>query len=107
VDYRGLAEKVIKTLEDWSVDTPDMFLDYSGEVNISGGKIESAIEHVLIEEEYNLETLDYGIYDEILKCVDVRSIQNLEEDITEQFRDAEEFGRNPLAYYGMSQKDFL
>lgn len=106
VDVSEFTLKVQKRVEDVVENNPLDYLDDEGIVSLDK---ETLIDQA-IETEFEAEFDTFVptiIYDTVHEKFDNNIWDGLEDMVREVYQDEVEFRRDPLGYYGMSQKDFL
>jgi hypothetical protein len=107
-----LVEKVQSHLSDfYSEANPSEFADEEDCINLNEmEQAEAALESVLENEGLNglIGSDDFAdLSFDVFRAIPQSFFEEIESEYREQLEDAALYHRNPLAYYGMSQRDFL
>jgi hypothetical protein len=105
VNVKELANKVVDYIKDQVEEDHSQYLDDEGNVDISRVSIDCAIESVLEKED--LMDINDDTFEAIYEAIDKKEIGYIEDNLRDELEDAEAYRRDPLAYHGLSQKDFL
>jgi hypothetical protein len=108
---QSLAARVQEYLNEEVYTEPDGYTDDEGHVDLyEQDEVESALSNILAGDDLLgiVESDDFAdMAYEVFNAIPSKFFEDIKCEFEEKIKDDAEYARNPLAYVGMSQRDFL
>ena len=108
IDVEDLVKAVTDNMYKETENEPYKFVGFDEEtVCITEDDVDRHIEHAFQEIYDWADNIPTVVYKVVHEKLEKDFIENLQAELQEEINDQREFERDPLGYYGMSQRDFI